>query len=73
MLGYNPNVGIGFNPEQAKRWLAEAGYQNGEGFPKAVFMYPDRESNRLVAETIQSLWKKYLGVEVQLENQEWKV
>ena len=73
MLGYNPNVGIGFNPEQAKRWLAEAGYQNGSGFPRVVFMYPDRGNNRLVAETIQSLWKKYLGVEVQLENQEWKV
>jgi oligopeptide transport system substrate-binding protein len=73
MLGYDPEVGIKFNPEHAKAWLAEAGYRNGKGFPRVTFLYPDVGSNRIVAEAIQSMWKEYLGVEVELDNQEWKV
>lgn len=73
MLAYNPEIGIGFDPDKAKAWLAEAGYRNGKGFPKVDFLYPDTGSNRITAEALQSMWKKYLGVEVELENQEWKV
>jgi oligopeptide transport system substrate-binding protein len=73
MLGYDPEIGIEFNPEQARAWLAEAGYQDGNGFPKLVFLYPDVGNNRIISEALQSMWKRYLGVEVELRNQEWKV
>jgi ABC-type oligopeptide transport system, periplasmic component len=42
-------------------------------FPKVEFLYPDVGNNRISAEALQSMWKRYLGVEVGLENQEWKV
>ncbi|MEM4658800.1 MAG: peptide ABC transporter substrate-binding protein, partial [Candidatus Methanosuratincola sp.] len=73
MLGYSPEVGIKYDPEQARRWLAEAGYPEGRGFPEVEFLYPDVGNNRIVAQALQSMWKKTLGVTVKLNNQEWKV
>ncbi|MBI4228362.1 MAG: peptide ABC transporter substrate-binding protein, partial [Deltaproteobacteria bacterium] len=73
MLGYAPNIGIKFDPEQARAWLSEAGYPDGKGFPKVTFLYPDVGSNRLIGEALQSMWKKHLGILVELSNQEWKV
>jgi oligopeptide transport system substrate-binding protein len=73
MLAYNPDIGTEFDPEQAKKWLAEAGYPGGKGFPEASFLWPDVSYNRVIAEALQSMWKQYLGIEVELMNEEWKV
>jgi len=73
MLGYNSEIGVDFNPEQAKKWLAEAGYPDGKGFPEVEFLWPDVSFNRVIAEALQSMWKEYLGVRVNLINEEWKV
>lgn len=35
-------------------------------------LFPSSDSNRLVAEFLQDQWKRNLGVEVRLVNQEWK-
>jgi len=73
MLAHNPDIGIKFDPENGKKLLAEAGYPDGKNFPDASFLYPDVGNNRIIAEALQSMWKKHLGVEVKLDNQEWKV
>ncbi len=59
--------------EEAKRLLAEAGYPNGEGFPKFTLMYNTSEGHQLVAQMVQEMWKTNLGIECTLENQEWAV
>jgi len=59
--------------EEAQRLMAEAGYPNGEGFPKFTIMYNTSEGHQLVAETVQEMFKTVLGVETNLENQEWAV
>jgi len=59
--------------EEAKRLLAEAGYPNGEGFPKFTIMYNTSETHKQVAEMVQEMWKTNLGIETDLENQEWAV
>lgn len=59
--------------ETAKKLLADAGYPNGEGFPKLELMYNTNEGHQKVAEAIQEMWKTNLGIDVTLTNQEWAV
>ncbi|WP_315080882.1 peptide ABC transporter substrate-binding protein [uncultured Clostridium sp.] len=59
--------------EEAKKLLAEAGYPNGEGFPTLVCTFNPEEPNTNVAQAVQDMWKNNLGINVQLQSQEWKV
>jgi len=70
----DPNFkGIEFDPEQARKELELAGYPGGKGLPKITLMFNTSEGHKKIAEFIQANWKEYLGVEVELANQEWKV
>ena len=58
---------------KARSLLAEAGFPEGRGFPAITFLYNTSESNKVIAEALQEMWKKNLGVQVTVSNQEWKV
>ncbi len=73
MLAHNPKIGLGFNPNEARRMLSDAGYPDGKGLPPIVLGYNTLDDNKLVAEAVQSMWQKHLNVVVKVENQEWKV
>src|SRR5690606_9827876 len=57
----------------AKKLLKEAGYENGKGIRPLTLQYDQREIHKRVAQAIQEMWKKNLGIEIILMNQEWKV
>jgi oligopeptide transport system substrate-binding protein len=57
----------------ARRLMKEAGFADGAGFPPVTYLYNTSESNKMVAEALQEMWRKNLGVQVELSNQEWKV
>jgi len=63
-----PYEGPGYDPEAAKRWLAEAGYPDGRGFPRAELVFRDREQVKATAELLQAGWLETLGVKVTLMN-----
>ncbi|HFP9201248.1 TPA: ABC transporter substrate-binding protein [Raoultella ornithinolytica] len=56
---------------EAKKLLSEAGYSDSHPL---VFnlLYNTSESHQRVAIAASSMWKKNLGVEAKLQNQEWK-
>ncbi len=56
---------------RARALLAEAGYPEGRGFPTIEILYNTSEAHQAIAELIQSQWKRQLGIDVRLVNQEW--
>jgi len=73
MLAHNPEIGLAFNPSEARKLLADAGYPEGKGLPPIVLGYNTQDDHKLVAEAVQGMWQKNLNVIVKIENQEWKV
>ncbi|MDR1665436.1 MAG: peptide ABC transporter substrate-binding protein, partial [Puniceicoccales bacterium] len=61
------------DPVRAQKLLAEAGFPGGKGFPKLKLFFNPSESQNYLAVAVQEMWKKNLGIEVELVNQEWKV
>jgi oligopeptide transport system substrate-binding protein len=72
IANYISSASIPTDPVTARALLAEAGYPGGKGAPTVELLYNTSESHRAVAETVQELWKRELGLEVRLVNQEWK-
>ena len=80
-----PEITANFNPEtpaygkltqkeriaEAKQLLEQAGYDKSNPL-KFTLLYNTSENHKKTAAAIQSMWKKSLGVNVELENQEWK-
>ena len=54
----------------AKALLAQAGYPNGKGFPAFTFLYNISNANKSIAEAIQGMWKKNLGITCTLRSEE---
>lgn len=71
--GYPAGDAVRYDPAEARRLLAAAGFAGGKGFPTISYLYNTSENHKIVAEGLQDIWKSELGIEVQLVNQEWKV
>ncbi len=61
------------NIEEAKRLLTEAGYPNGENTPILEFSTTTYLPYIQVAEAVQEMWKKNLGVNLRIAATEWAV
>jgi oligopeptide transport system substrate-binding protein len=71
--GYTSNTKIIEDVQKAKQLLAEAGYPDGKGFPKAQLLYNTSDAHVRIAEAIQQMWKLNLNINIELINMEWKV
>lgn len=59
---------------KARELLRKAGFGPGaQEFPPIALHYNTSEAHRDIAEVVAAAWRKELGIEVALENQEWKV
>lgn len=57
----------------ARELLVAAGYPNGAGLPVFPLLINNTERNRLIAEAIQEMWRRHLGIRLEIVLQEWKV
>lgn len=70
---YIPPALLRFDPVEARQRLAAAGFPEGRGFPSFELMIDSREHHVIVAEAIQQMWQRHLGITVTLRNQETQV
>lgn len=71
MPGHDPAlVGHPYDPEQARRLLAEAGHPGGRGLPPITLHYNVNPLHRRIAELVQAQLRE-LGVTIQLASLDW--
>ncbi len=58
---------LAYNPE-----LARAEYKLAKLPTNLVFAFPSTEEARLISETLQAMWRRELGLTVELRSMEWK-
>ena len=72
MTNYDPTPGNGYNLDEARRLLAEAGFPGGQGLPTFEIVYNSGvEGHRIISEYLQQAWRNNLGVQTRLANMEW--
>ncbi len=72
MGAYTPPAGIPTDFAAARNLLAEAGHPGGRGLPPFELLFNSSEGHQRIAEAVQEMWRRELGVEVRLVNQELK-
>ncbi len=70
--GYEPPAVPLLDLDQARALLTAAGYPDGTGSPSIVILFNTSENHQLVAEAIQAMWQRDLGLTVTLRNMENK-
>jgi oligopeptide transport system substrate-binding protein len=56
---------------KARELLAEAGYPNGEGFPVIKLLINRNEQQRVVAQSIATMWRLGLNIETEIVIRNW--
>lgn len=76
--GLTPPIGdyktpdaVNYNLEEAKRLLKEAGYDQNKTL-RLTLLSTDKDTSKRLSEAFQAMWKQGLGVEVAIEQYEWK-
>ena len=72
--GYEPPKLITYDPVEARRLLAEAGYAGGAGFPRLELLISGNDGETVaLAEAMQQMWRRELGVDVRILSNEGTV
>ena len=71
--GYSPRVAPAYDPDEARRLLAKAGFPGGTGLPRIELLVSMVAENRGLAEILQQQWRRELGVSADIIQQESKV
>lgn len=71
--GYFKDNDVEKAKEYLQKGLEEMGLKDASELPAISLSYNTSEAHQKIAQAIQDMWKNNLGVEVSLDNQEWKV
>ena len=75
---YHSPRGLSFNPGEARKLLAEAGFPEGKGFPNVQYAYfagagGAGKLQAKIAVELQQMWRDVLGVQIDLRQIERKI
>ncbi|MDP3069784.1 MAG: peptide ABC transporter substrate-binding protein [Opitutaceae bacterium] len=73
LASYTPPVALASDLAAAKKLLAEAGFPGGRGFPRTELTTISSEINQRIAEAVQQMWRRDLGIEITIIQKEFKV
>jgi len=73
---YTSPDGLEYNPGEARKLLAEAGYPNGKRFPRFTYLFNvsaggGSKIHEKIAVELQQMWHDELGIDVDLRQVEW--
>lgn len=68
--GYPLIRGLPFDPARARAELAAAGYRSPEDVPEIVISYNHEANHGLIAQTVESMLRKNLGIRIRTEGKE---
>jgi oligopeptide transport system substrate-binding protein len=72
--GYSSPPGLAYDPDHARKLLAEAGFPNGRGFPNLTILYnSDFGYHGDIAQIIRRQWLDNLNIQMDLQGVEIKV
>ena len=71
MPGHSPGIGLAYDPELARRLLAEAGYLGGNGFPEIEALTTDTELFVATTDFITECWRRQLGLNITWQHLSW--
>lgn len=71
--GYFKDGDVDAAKEYLQKGLEELGLKDASELPAITISYNTSEAHQKIAQAIQDMWKKELGVEVTLDNAEWAV
>ncbi|WP_312095499.1 peptide ABC transporter substrate-binding protein [Niallia sp.] len=71
--GYFKDNDIEAAKEALEKGLKEEGYASVEDLPTITLSYNTSEAHAKIAQAVQDMWKKNLGINVELDNEEWQV
>jgi oligopeptide transport system substrate-binding protein len=72
--GYSSPPGLAYDPAEARRLMAEAGYPGGRGFPPLQIIYNQEMTEHAdIALILRNEWQRNLGIHLNLQQLEIKV
>jgi ABC-type oligopeptide transport system substrate-binding subunit/class 3 adenylate cyclase len=76
MPGHSPGIGLPYDPEHARRLMAEAGYPGGTGFPLITLLTPSFPAMQAASDYLRRQWQDTLGVtftKADIERIDWQM
>jgi ABC-type oligopeptide transport system substrate-binding subunit/class 3 adenylate cyclase len=71
MPAHSAGIGLAYDPDQARRLLAQAGYPGGRGFPAVTWIHSGGSARERVIPFLRAAWRENLGLDLDSQSLPW--